>query len=159
MSNTNVSTAGREIIISRLLNAPPELVFETWTDPKHLIHWYGPNGFTLTSKEMEVKKGGSWKFTMHGPDGRDYPNRVIFIDVVKPEKLVYRHSGDDDTEDVDFHTTVTFEKQGNQTKLTMHSVFSSAEELERVNREYGAIEGGKQTVNRLAEYLLSINNS
>ncbi|MBC7872398.1 MAG: SRPBCC domain-containing protein [Ferruginibacter sp.] len=156
MSNVNVKRADRELIISRLINAPRELVFEAWTRPEHLVHWYGPDGFTLTNHEIEVKAGGVWKFMMHGPDGRDYPNKIIFIEVEEPERLVYKHAGEDDTEPVNFHVTVTFEKEGNQTKLTMNSVFDSAEDLDRVNREYGAIEGGKQTVNRLAEYLLSI---
>jgi uncharacterized protein YndB with AHSA1/START domain len=102
---------------------------------------------------MEVKPGGVWRFIMHGPDGRDYPNKIVFIEVVKPERLVYRHAGDSDTEQVNFHVTVTFEKQGDKTKLTMRMVFESAAELDRVNREYGAIEGAKQNIARLEEYL------
>ncbi len=151
--------SGKEVTITRLLNAPQELVFEAWTKPEHLAHWWGPDGFTITNKEMEVKPGGSWRFMMHGPDGRDYGNRVVFIEVIKPEKLVYRHAGEGDMEDVQFHVTVTFEKQGNQTRLTMHSVFSSVEQLDKLIRENGALEGGKQTVNRLAGYLLSISTS
>lgn len=144
------------LIVSRLLNAPRELVFDAWTKPEHLIHWWGPDGFTLTNDQIDVKPGGEWKFVMHGPDGRDYLNKVIFIEVDKPNKLTYKHSGDGDTEDVNFHVTVTFEQKGDQTLLTMNSVFPSTAELERVIREYGALEGGLQTVNRLAEYLLSI---
>lgn len=156
MENVTVNRTGKNIIIRRLLDAPRELVFEAWTDPNHLAHWYGPYGFTITNLGMAVKEGGSWKFIMHGPDGRDYPNKIIFIEVVKPERLVYRHAGDDETEPVSFHVTVTFEKVGDKTKLTMHSVFESAEDLDRVEREYGAIEGGKQTISRLAAYLLTI---
>jgi uncharacterized protein YndB with AHSA1/START domain len=151
-----VTRSGRELKIARLINAPRELVFEAWTDPKHLAHWWGPNGFTITSEQMDVKAGGSWTFMMHGPDGRDWPNKIVYLEVVRPEKLVYKHAGDGDTAHVSFHVTVTFEKEGNQTRLTMHSVHTSAEELERLNREVGAIEGGKQTINRLAEYLLQI---
>jgi uncharacterized protein YndB with AHSA1/START domain len=147
------NTANREIVVSRLLNAPRELVFKVWTEPKHVAQWWGPNGFTNTIHEMEVKPGGVWRFIMHGPDGRDYPNKIIFIEVVKPERLVYRHSGDDDTEPVNFHVTVTFEKQGDKTKLTMRSIFESAAELERVVKEYGALEGAKQNIARLEEYL------
>ena len=139
--------------MSRILNAPRELVFEAWTNPEHLAKWYGPDGFTTTTKEMYLQPGGVWTFTMHGPDGRDYPNRILFIEVVKPEKLVYKHSGDDDTEPVNFHVTVTFEAQGNTTLLTMRSTFESAADLKRVNDEYGAIEGAKQTVERLARFL------
>src|SRR5688500_8082050 len=117
MSETNVKAAGKEVLVTRLLNAPRELVFEAFTDPNHLVHWYGPDGFTITNKSIEVKPGGSWRFTMHGPDGRDYPNRVIFTEVVKPERLVYRHSGEEETEDISFQVIVTFEKEGNQTLL------------------------------------------
>lgn len=149
----NNDTSDREILISRLLNAPRELVFKAWTDPEHVAQWWGPTGFTNTIHEMEVKPGGVWRFIMHGPDGRDYPNKIVFIEVVKPELLVYRHAGDADTEPVNFYVTVTFEKQGDKTMLTMRMVFESAAELERVDREYGAIEGAKQNVDRLEEYL------
>lgn len=154
MSNVNTSVDGNEIITSRLLNAPPELVFEAWTDPAHLSHWYGPDGFTITHQKVEIKEGGTWSFIMHGPDGRDYINHIIFLEFVKPEKLVYKHSGGGDTADLNFQTTVTFEKEGNQTRLTMRSRFEFVADLERVIREFGALEGGKQTVNRLAGYLL-----
>jgi uncharacterized protein YndB with AHSA1/START domain len=93
---------------------------------------------------------------MHGPDGRDYPNKIIFLEVEKPNRLVYKHSDDGETEPVNFHVTVTFEQESDKTKLTMHSVFESAAELERVNREYGAIEGAKQTVERLEQYLQTL---
>jgi uncharacterized protein YndB with AHSA1/START domain len=156
MESVTVNRTGKNLIVTRQLNAPRELVFEAWTDPAHLAHWYGPNGFTITTHEIDVKAGGVWKFMMHGPDGRDYPNKIIFSEVVKPEKLVYHHAGDDDTEPVSFHVTVTFEVEEGKTRLTMNSDFGSAEELERVDKEYGAIEGGKQTITRLAEYLLSI---
>jgi len=149
----NNDTSDREILMSRLLNAPRELVFKAWTEPEHVAQWWGPTGFTNTIHEMEVKPGGVWRFIMHAPDGRDYPNKIVFIEVVKPERLVYRHAGDADTEPVNFHVTVTFEKQGDKTLLTMRMVFESAAELDRVDREYGAIEGAKQHVDRLEEYL------
>ncbi len=147
------NTADREIVLSRLLNAPRELVFDAWTDPKHIVQWWGPRGFTTTSHEMSVTPGGTWRFVMHGPDGRDYKNKIIFIDVVKPERLVYRHAGEEDHEDVRFHVTVTFEAKGSKTLLTMHSLFETAEERNEVVTKYGAIEGGKQTLERLAEFV------
>ena len=146
-------TASRELSITRLLNAPQELVWEVWTKPEHITHWWGPVGFSTTIHEMSIKPGGVWRFIMHGPDGRDYPNKIVFIEVVKPELLIYKHTGEDDTEDIKFHVTVNFEKQGNKTKLTMHSLFESAEELERVIKEYGAKEGMVQHLNRLEEYV------
>ncbi|HEX6192536.1 MAG TPA: SRPBCC family protein [Chitinophagaceae bacterium] len=158
-STINRDTSDREIVITRVLSAPRELVYEAWTNPEHLNHWYGPNGFTITNKEWDFRAGGSWRFTMHGPDGRDYPNKIIFLEIVKPELIVYKHAGDEETEPVNFHVTVTFEVSGNNTKLKMISVFDSKEDLDRVEKEYGAIEGGKQTVNRLEQYLLQLQHA
>ena len=153
MTTVMNETANRELSITRLLNASQELVWEVWTKPEHITHWWGPIGFSTTTHEMNVKPGGVWRFMMHGPDGRDYPNKIVFIEVVKPELLVYKHSGEEDTADIKFHVTVNFEKQGNKTKLMMRSLFESPEELERVIKEYGAEEGMKQHINRLEEYI------
>src|ERR1700733_13330918 len=89
----HLDTQAREIIMTRIFDAPRELVFEMWTDPKRLAHWWGPRGFTPTIQEMDVRPGGSWKMIMHGPDGVDYPNHSVFVEVVKPERLVYTHGG------------------------------------------------------------------
>jgi uncharacterized protein YndB with AHSA1/START domain len=147
------STADREIVQTRLLDAPRELVFAVWTDPKQIVQWWGPRGFTTTSHEMSVTPGGVWRFVMHGPDGRDYKNKIIYTEVVKPERLVYRHAGEEEHEDVRFHVTVTFEAQGRKTLLTMRSLFETAQEREEVVTKYGALEGGRQTLERLAEYV------
>jgi uncharacterized protein YndB with AHSA1/START domain len=150
---TQSSTADREILLSRLLDAPRELVFSAWTDPKQIVQWWGPRGFTTTTDEMSVTPGGVWRFVMHGPDGTDYKNKIIFSEVVKPERLVYRHGGEGGTEHVRFHVTVTFEAQGRKTLLTMRSLFETAQERDDVVNKYGAIEGGKQTLERLAEHV------
>jgi uncharacterized protein YndB with AHSA1/START domain len=153
MTTVMNETANRELSISRILNAPQELVWAVWTKPEHITHWWGPAGFSTTTHEMNLKPGGVWSFVMHGPDGRDYSNKIVFIEVKKPELLVYKHTGEDDTEDIKFHVTVNFEKKGSKTKLTMRSLFDSPEELERVIREFGAKEGMYQHVDRLEEYL------
>jgi len=147
------STVDREIVLSRLLDAPRELVFAAWTDPKQIVQWWGPRGFTTTSHEMSVTPGGVWRFVMHGPDGRDYKNRIIFTEVVAPERLVYRHAGEDEHEDVRFYVTVVFQAQGGKTLLTMRSVFATAQERDDVVTKFGAMEGGKQTLERLAEHV------
>jgi uncharacterized protein YndB with AHSA1/START domain len=128
-------------------------VYEVWTQPEHVGNWWGPNGFTTTIKEMAVKPGGTWRFMMHGPDGTDFPNKIVFEEVAPNERLVYTHS--DDTESgLSFHVTVTFEeKEEDKTLLTMRSVFRTAEERNMVVEKYGAIEGGKQTLARLEAYL------
>ena len=146
-------TADREIVLSRLLDAPRELVFAAWTNPKQIVQWWGPRGFTTTNYAMSVTPGGVWRFVMHGPDGRDYKNKIVFTEVVKPERLVYRHAGEEETENVRFHVTVTFEAQGRKTLLTMRSLFATAQERDEVVTKYGALEGGKQTLERLAEFM------
>jgi uncharacterized protein YndB with AHSA1/START domain/uncharacterized glyoxalase superfamily protein PhnB len=149
------NTSNRELVITRLINAPRELVWEVWTKPEHIKHWWGPDGFTNTIHEMEVKPGGVWRFMMHGPNGMDFPNKIVFNEVKKPELLVYTHSSEDVNDPNIFHTTVTFEKQGDKTNLTMRALFATAEERDRVVKEFGAAEGGKQTLNKLEAYIHS----
>jgi len=144
-------TSDREIAITRLLNAPRELVFEVWTSPKHVDKWWGPNGFTNTIYEMDVRPGGVWRYMMHGPDGTDYPNLVTYIEVVKPERLVYMHGDDNDPEQ--FKVTVIFEDLGDQTRLSMTSLFRTPEELEFVVEKHGASEGLKQNMDRLEAWI------
>ncbi|MGJ4789763.1 SRPBCC family protein [Leptospira koniambonensis] len=144
-----VSVVGKEIIGIKTFDAPRELVWDAWTDPKHVAIWWGPNGFTNTIHEMSVKPGGVWRFIMHGPDGVDYPNRIEFIEVVKPEKLVYDHG--DDSNPKQFHVTVLFEEEGSKTKLTMRSRFPSEDDIKKV-ADY-ALEGLRQTLGRLENFL------
>jgi uncharacterized protein YndB with AHSA1/START domain len=152
-SNAAAGMADREIVIARTFDAPRELVFDAWIDPKQIVQWWGPSGFTTTTHAMDVKPGGVWRFIMHGPDGTDYKNKIVFIEIVRPERLVYRHAGDEDSEPVRFHVTVTFAEQGGKTRLTMRSLFETAEERDNVVNKYGAIEGGNQTLERLAGHL------
>lgn len=146
-------SSDREIVLSRVFDAPRELVFSVWTDLKHVSNWWGPRGFTTTTHEMDVRPGGVWRFVMHGPDGVNYKNRIVFIDVVKPERLSYRHAGEEGHEDVKFHTTVTFADLGGKTELTLRMVFETKEERDHVVETYGAIEGGRQMLERFAEHL------
>ena len=141
-------TTDREIVATRVFDAPRELVWEVWTDPKHLAQWWGPNGFTNTVHEIEVKPGGVWRFIMHGPDGTDYKNEVVYVEVVKPERLVYDHvSGPK------FHVTVTFTEEGNKTRLNMKMLFESTAERDNTVKKFGAVEGLNQTLGRLQEHV------
>jgi uncharacterized protein YndB with AHSA1/START domain len=143
----------RSIVTTRVFDAPRELVFAAWSDPEHLAQWWGPNGFTTTTRAFDMRPGGVWRFVMHGPDGRDYQNRITYDEIVKPERLVYSHGGAEDVEPVQFRVTVTFEDLGGKTRLTMRAVFPSAAERDRVAKDYGAVEGAQQTLARLAEHL------
>src|SRR3974390_2316318 len=109
---------------------------------------------TSTPNAFYLRPGGFWRFVMHGPDGRDYQNRVTYEDIIPHERLVYRHGGGDDVEPVQFTQIVTFEDLGNgKTRLIWHGQFPSAEERARVIKEYGADKGVVQTMARLADYL------
>ncbi len=147
MANSN-STAERELRISRLLNAPVELVWKVWTDPEHIKNWWGPNGFTNTIATMEVKNGGDWKFIMHGPDGTDYRNHNRFLEVVQHQRIVYRHISNPV-----FTATITFEARGDKTMLDWHMLFDSREEFLAVVKAHKADEGLKQNGEKLELYL------
>ena len=79
----------RSISATRLFDAPADLVFDMWTDPKHLANWWGPRGFTITTHEFSFKPGGTWRFIMHGPDGRDYKNEIVFREIARPKRITY----------------------------------------------------------------------
>ena len=132
----------RELSNSRVFNAPRELVFKAWTDPSHLSRWWGPKGFTSTFEEFDVRPGGHWRFVMHGPDGVDYKNHSVFVDVVRPERIVFDHiSGPR------FHVTATFTEQAGKTTLTFRMRFETAAECERV--KVFAVGANEQNFDRL----------
>jgi len=144
-------TVDREIVFTRRLDAPRELVFRVWTQAEHVGRWWGPRGFTTTTHEMEVAPGGLWRFVMHGPDGTDYDNTITYREIAPPERLVYDH-GEQGAPGF-FRVKVIFEAQNGTTRLTMRMLFESVAERDFVVEKYGAIEGGNQTLDRLAEYL------
>jgi uncharacterized protein YndB with AHSA1/START domain len=155
-NNPVTASSDREIVISRVLDAPRTLVFDVWTDPKQVGEWYGPRGFTITTHTMDVRAGGVWTFVMHGPDGVDYQNRIVFIEVLRPERLVYSHGGEEG-EPGQFHVTLTFDEHNGKTLLTMRSLFESAAARDWVVKEHHAIEGGNQTLDRLQEHLATMD--
>jgi uncharacterized protein YndB with AHSA1/START domain len=155
MTPEATSTADREIVITRVFNAPRELVFNAWTDPKHVDHWWGPRGFTTQTSEMDVRPGGVWRFVMRSAEFGSYPNKIVFLEVVAPERLVYDHGADDQSEPA-FRVTVTFTAQGQKTELTMRSVFPTAAARDHVVKQVRAIEGGNQTLDRFGEWLAKL---
>jgi len=146
--------ADRVIATTRVFDAPRPLVWKVWTQPGHIAQWWGPRGFTNTIHEMDVRAGGVWRLTMHGPDGVDYPNRITYLEVVEPERLVYLHGDDGESGDAGFHVTVTFTERDGKTELTMRALFATAEARKKV--EGYAVEGMHQTLDRLAEHLASL---
>lgn len=152
---TNTTITDREIAISRLLDAPRELVYRVWTQPEHIAQWWGPNGFTTTILHMDVRPGGEWKFIMHGPDGTDYNDLIVFTEVTPPERLTYEHSDWEDT--MHFSSETVFEEQPDgKTLVTMRSVFKTPEILREMVEQVGAIEGGNQTLDRMVAYIAAL---
>ena len=145
-------TADREIVMSRTFAAPRELVWKAWTEPEHVQHWYGPRGFTITMLEMDVRPGGRWRFIMHGPDGTDWPNRVEYVKVEKPELLVALHGSDIDDDPMAFEQIVRLTESGGLTTVTNHIIFRTAEQRQ-ASEGFGAVELGHQTLEKLEEYV------
>ena len=124
---SNEAATGREIVATRLFDAPRRLVWRMWTDAEHVAQWWGPNGFRNTIHEMDVRPGGAWRLVMHGPDGTDYTNKFIYLEVVEPSRLVYDH-----VTGPLFRATVTFTDRGEKTEVTVRMEFDSAELRNRV---------------------------
>ena len=152
MSAKASSSADREIIITRIINAPANVVFDAWVNSRHADKWMGPTGYTTVTQSMDVRPGGLWRFTMSGPQGV-FPSRVTYLEVVKPSRLVYLHGADQDDDPEAFHVTVTFEDLGDKTHITLHSVFPTAAARDKVVKEFHAIEGGYQTLGRLEQHI------
>lgn len=137
----------REIVITHIFEAPRNVVFDAWTKEEHLSKWWGPQGFTTTFQKFDMKPGGVWQFIMHGPDGVDFPNTNVFVEIVKPERIVFKH-------DVFpyFLATTMFEEIDGKTKLTYSTVYEeNAATFEKV-KTY-AIPGAEQMMDRLEDFL------
>ena len=142
--------ADREVVITRVLDAPRELVWQAWTDPKHIVNWWGPNGFTTTIEKMDLRVGGEWKYMMVGLDGTRYPNQMAYKEIIPLSKLVSDHG---DGERVWFEVSVTFQEAGGGTLVTLRQLFPSKQSHDEVVEKYGAIEGGKQHFAKLEAYI------
>jgi uncharacterized protein YndB with AHSA1/START domain len=151
MAQEKSSTHDRELILTRTVDAPIELVWEVWTDPEHLANWWGPNGFTNTIKTMDMRPGGEWDLVMHGPDGTDYKNYSIFREVIRHKKIVYEH-----ITGPKFTATVLFEEQGEQTQISWHMPFETAEQFIQVVKTFKADQGQKENVEKLNTYLQAL---
>jgi uncharacterized protein YndB with AHSA1/START domain len=149
------ATADREIVISRVISAPRELVFEAFTEVRHLSQWWGPDGFTTTTRAFEFRVGGEWDFVMHGPDGTDYQESISWTEIAPPERIALLHGefrGDPNA----FESVLTFASDGAATRIEMRTVFPTKELRDDAVEQYHAIEGGQQTLSNLAAYATEI---
>src|SRR5258706_12541896 len=165
------ATADREIVISRVISAPRELVFEAFTEVRHLSRWWGPEGFTTTTRAFEFRVGGEWDFVMHGPDGTDYQEWISWTEIAPPERIALVH-GESRGDPNAFESVITFVSDGPRgaegehgrspvidgaaTRIEMRTVFPTKELRDEVVEKYHAIEGGQQTLSKLAAYVTEI---
>ncbi|KOP39346.1 polyketide cyclase [Flavobacterium sp. WLB] len=130
-----------------LLKAPTDIVWEMWTNPEHISNWWGPNGFTNTIHKMDFKEEGEWNLTMHGPDGKNYPNRSIFKEIISLRKIVFEHFNPH------FITTVLFESNNSETLLDWTLLFDSEEMFDIIVKAHKADQGQKENIEKLEKYL------
>src|SRR5579884_1495274 len=152
------TTADREIVISRVISAPRELVFEAFTQVQHLSRWWGPEGFSTTTRSFEFRVGGTWDFVMHGPDGTDYQEWITWREIVPPERIALLHGESRDDPNT-FESVLTFEPAGEQTRIVMRTVFPTKELRAQAVEKYHAIEGGEQTLRNLAHYVAELTRN
>lgn len=139
-----------ELVLTRTFDAPRKLVFEAWTDPKHLARWWGPRGFTTTVREMDVRPGGAWSYAMRGPDGHDYPFDGVYVDVVDPERLVFDGTIHG-TPQQRVWTEVTFTALGEKTEIKVRQWYSFVSDATR-----GAKIGWNQQLDKFSEFLATL---
>lgn len=146
-----VKNKSNEIHITRVYEAPVKMVWDAWTDPEQVAKWWGPRGFTITTHSKDLKPGGTWVYTMHGPDGQDYPNKTLYYEVEKYKRLVYDH-GANDNQPALFRVTVLFSEINGKTKMEMCMALATAEAAEEA-RKFIKKANGNSTWDRLAEHL------
>lgn len=148
-----VESKSNELTLTRVYDAPVKAVWDAWTDPAKAALWWGPRGFTITTHSKDLRPGGHWKYTMHGPDGVNYENKTKYLEVEELTKLVYDHGGNDDNKPL-FRVTVTFSESKGKTTMEMTMAFASAEAAQQSSK-FIRKAGGESTWDRLAEYLES----
>lgn len=151
-AQTSSATDDREIVISRQIHAPQELVFQAFTEVRHLSQWWGPEGFTTTTRAFEFRVGGVWDFVMHGPDGTDYQEWITWTEIIPTERIALLH-GEARDDPNSFTSVLTFEPDETSTRVELRTVFPSKELRDEAVEKYHAIEGGEQTLGNLDAYV------
>lgn len=152
---TDPGAVDREIVISRVISAPPALVFEAFTEVRHLSQWWGPEGFTTTTRAFEFRVGGAWDFVMHGPDGTDYQEWIVWTEISAADRIALLH-GESRDDPNSFESVLTFAPDGSDgsaTRIELRTVFPTRELRDEAVEKYHAIEGGQQTLDNLAAYV------
>ncbi|MAU22964.1 MAG: ATPase [Martelella sp.] len=140
----------RIIRLERVMDAPRELVFKALSDEKHLDQWWGPEGFVNETHAMDFSVGGLWHYTMHGPDGKDWPNWIRYTEITPPARIAYDHGGERG-EPAHFRGLILLEDEGGKTRVSLILIFETVEARD-ATLEFGAVEGGRQTLAKLDAY-------
>jgi uncharacterized protein YndB with AHSA1/START domain len=149
------TTTDREVAISRVIDASRERVFEAFTDVRHLSRWWGPEGFTTTTRSFEFRVGGVWHFVLHGPDGTDYAEWITWTDIAPPERIAMLHGESPDDPNA-FESILTFATNDAATRIEMRTTFPTKELRDEAVEKYHAVEGGQQTLSNLAAYVAAL---
>jgi len=149
----NTWSLDREIVLSRVINAPRAKVFEAWTNAEHLCQWFGPAGFTIENIECDVRVGGAWRFVMVAPDGTRFDSRMVFLEIVAPELLAMDHGSDLDDDPSRFRMTITFDEQSDGKAVVTLRQLHPTKEQRKATIGFGAVEYGYQTLDKLAQYV------
>jgi uncharacterized protein YndB with AHSA1/START domain len=144
----------REITITRIFDAPRQLVWKAWTDPKHLAQWWGPKNFSNPVCEVDARAGGKWHIVMRAPDGQEHPCGGVYQEVLEPERLVFTNIAIDVEGNpiIDGFTTVLFADEGGKTKITLHTRGTALVDYAAAYLQ-GMEAGWSQSLDRLAERL------
>jgi uncharacterized protein YndB with AHSA1/START domain len=145
-------TAPHDLVLTRIIDAPRELVFQAWTDPQHLAQWWGPQHFTNPVCEVDLRPGGAMRIDMRGPDGVIYPMKSVFREVVAPERLVFTSNAVEDAAgnpQLEGLATVTFAEHEGKTKLTVRVTILKATPA-AADALAGMDAGWNQSLDRLA---------
>ena len=146
----------REVVISRVIDAPRSLVYAAWADPKQIEIWFGPEGLEIETKEIDLKVGGIWRFDMVATDGTRYDNRMVFLRMEAPTLIEVEHGPDQDNDPGKFRMLVTFDEQTDgKTVLTLRQMHPSKERRDIVIG-FGAVEFGGQTLDKLAKHVAKL---
>lgn len=146
----------REIVVSRLIDAPRALVYAAWTEPDQITSWFGPEGFAIETHRIDLRPGGIWRFDMVAPDGTRYTNRMAFLRMEAPALIEVEHGSDEDNDPGKFRMLVTFDEQSDgKTVLTLRQMHPSREQRE-AKLAFGAVEYGGQTLDKLAAHVASV---
>jgi uncharacterized protein YndB with AHSA1/START domain len=145
----------REIVLSRVFDAPRDLAFRAWTEKERFAKWFGPRGFTTTIREADMRVGGLLRFELRAPDGKVWDSRIAFLEIKRPELLVYDHGLDQDDDPGRFHVTITFDEQSDKKTVVTMRQLHATKERRAITIGFGAVELGYQTLDKLAEHLRS----